>query len=280
MSLPLPNVPILNPRRLTLGSCWLSKTNGHTCRVLSNVGPLLAPIEVAIREKFIPALFGISPFALTGELRHLLSLRVKKGGLAIRFPVEQAATCYKTSSRAVRRLCVRLHKKTMDAAKLASRNERDFDADHFLTQLGREKPGVKRRLERSCETGAWFILVPSDLNGSIVSAEEFPDNVRLRYNPKPLDMPDLCQCDGCEANMTVEHALHCKVGGLVHCRHNDVTREFGFLCSQAFSNGALLITNLIPTTVINAPWKTMLPQQPLNPPRNNTKQPMGRTQPQ
>lgn len=30
----------------------------------------------------------------------------------------------------------------------------------------------------------------------------------------------------------------CKVGGLVHCRHNDITREFGFLCSQAVSNGA------------------------------------------
>eukprot|EP00984_Skeletonema_dohrnii_P026566 scaffold15910_cov139-Skeletonema_dohrnii-CCMP3373.AAC.2 len=215
----------------------------------------LAPIEVAIREKFIPALFDIASFELIGELRHLLSL-VKKGGLAIRFPVEQAATCYKTSRAAVeklvetlvvgRRLCVRLHKQTMDAAQLASRNERDFDADHFLTQLGREKLCVKRRLERSCETGAWFTLVPSALNGSIsiLSAEEFRDNVRLRYNPKPLDMPDLCLCDGCGANMTVEHALHCKVGGLVHCRHNYVTREFGFLC-QAFSNGA---TNYEPHT--------------------------------
>ena len=54
---------------------------------------------------------------------------------------------------------------------------------------------------------------------AILSAEEFRDNVRKN---------DSGTCS------------HCKVGGLglVHCHHNDVTREFGFLCSQAFSNGA------------------------------------------
>ena len=69
----------------------------------------------------------------------------------------------------------------------------------------------------------------------ILSAEEFRDNLRLRYNLKPQGMPDLC--DGCGAKMTAEHALQCKVGGLVHCRHNDVTGEFGSLCKQAFTPG-------------------------------------------
>jgi hypothetical protein len=61
----------------------------HLSRIVPNVGPLLAPIEEAIREKFIPALFGFSPSDLTGEMRYLLSLSVKQGGLAIRHPVEQ-----------------------------------------------------------------------------------------------------------------------------------------------------------------------------------------------
>ena len=34
--------------------------------------------------------------------------------------------------------------------------------------------------------------------------------------------------------MSVEHALSCKVGGLVHIRHDDVAQEFGHLCGLAY----------------------------------------------
>ncbi|KAL7539500.1 hypothetical protein ACHAXR_009363 [Thalassiosira sp. AJA248-18] len=37
--------------------------------------------------------------------------------------------------------------------------------------------------------------------------------------------------------MTVEHALSCKVGGLVHIRHDDVADEFRHLCGTALSFG-------------------------------------------
>ena len=217
----------------------------YISRVVPNVGPLLAPIEVAIREKFIPPLLGISPSELSGELRHLLSLSVKYAGLAIRFPVEQSEDCFKTSRQAVdylvkslvhrRALCLKSHKKQAEKARIDSQDAKQSDAEYYLTQWGKEKPGDKRRLERICETGCWLTAVPNRLNGTILSAEEFRDNLRLRYNLKPLEMPDLC--DGCGAKMTVEHALQCKVGGLVHCRHNDVTREFGSLCKQAFTPG-------------------------------------------
>jgi hypothetical protein len=42
-------------------------------------------------------------------------------------------------------------------------------------------------------------------------------------------------CDGCGAKMTVEHALLCKTGGLMHIRHNDVVDEWRHLCATAFS---------------------------------------------
>ena len=49
-------------------------------------------------------------------------------------------------------------------------------------------------------------------------------------------MPQLC--DGCGAPMTVEHALCCKVGGLVHIRHEDsVADEWRHLCGCALSFG-------------------------------------------
>jgi hypothetical protein len=37
--------------------------------------------------------------------------------------------------------------------------------------------------------------------------------------------------------MTVEHALSCKVGGLVHIRHDDVADEWRHLCGTALSPG-------------------------------------------
>jgi hypothetical protein len=48
-------------------------------------------------------------------------------------------------------------------------------------------------------------------------------------------MPQLC--DGCGAPMTVEHALCCKVGGLVHIRHDSVADEWRHLCGCALSFG-------------------------------------------
>ena len=38
-------------------------------------------------------------------------------------------------------------------------------------------------------------------------------------------------CDGCGATFTVNHALDCRFGGLVTCRHNEVCNAFGDLSS-------------------------------------------------
>ena len=46
-------------------------------------------------------------------------------------------------------------------------------------------------------------------------------------------------CDGCGEAMTVEHALKCKVGGLVHIRHEDGGGEFRHLCGLATSPGRI-----------------------------------------
>ncbi len=98
------------------------------------------------------------------------------------------------------------------------------DADYFLflTQWGREKRGGWN--------GLWdwmlanYCLKPPQWHDSVGvgGRKEFRDNLSLWYSLKPLDMPYLCF--GCVAKMTVEHALQCqcKVGGLVHCRHDDV----------------------------------------------------------
>jgi hypothetical protein len=99
--------------------------------------------------------------------------------------------------------------------------------------------------------GSWLLVIPDCLNGNSLSAEEFCDNLRLRYNLLPLDMPQLC--NGCGALMTIEHALCCKVGGLVHIRHDNVTGEWCQLCGCALTFGRVkrvLMGTLLGTIVI------------------------------
>jgi len=145
------------------------------------------------------------------------------------------------------------------------------DAEYFLTQLGSENPGDKKSLERMCLTGCW--LTRAQWHDSV--GGRVRDNPRLRYNLKPLNIPDLCQCDGCDAKMTVEHAFQCKVGGLVHCRHINVTTEFCSLCTHAVTPGAVDYKPII-YSGNPRPLKRMLPQQMPKMSRNNTMQLMGR----
>ena len=76
----------------------------------------------------------------------------------------------------------------------------------FVDARGIDKPAVKRRDILAGAAGLWLSVIPDHLKGNSLSAEEFRDNIRLRYNLLPIEMPQLC--DGCGAPMTVEHSTH------------------------------------------------------------------------
>ena len=179
-------------------------------------------------------------------MRELLAHGVKKGGLALRNPVDTAGYVHEASKSATAHLTQSLisdevhfdlgqHMAGAKAAGAAVRAARLGREQQHLDQRGRDAPATKRRELRSCEAGAWLTVIPNRLNGTSISTDEWRDNVRLRYNLVPQDMP--ANCDGCGARLTVEHALACKVGGLVHIRHDDVADEWRHLCALAFSPG-------------------------------------------
>lgn len=85
----------------------------------------------------------------------------------------------------------------------------------------------KRRMTRAKETGAWLTTTPNFLNGTVLSADEFRDSLRLRYGLAPLNLPE--PCDGCNARFS------CKTGGLVLLRHNDVAAKWHQLCAMALT---------------------------------------------
>ena len=64
------------------------------------------------------------------------------------------------------------------------------------------------------------------------SSVEFRDALALRYHHPLLNMPAFC--DGCGSQSSMEHALDCRIGGLVIQRHNEISDALGDLASIAY----------------------------------------------
>ena len=216
-------------------------------RVVADTAPFFSPLEEAIRTHFLPALLGVPSVEINGDYRQLLTHSIKLGGLAICNPVDTALSVHKASLVATRHLTVTVslvdppvtrfdpgaHCMCATKAGAAARRDQLQNEQIFLDRRGRDKPAVARRDKQNCAAGTWLSVFPNWLNGNGLSENKWRDNVRLRYNHSPLDMP--AACDGCGAKMTVEHALSCKTGGLVHIRHDDVADEWRHLCGTALS---------------------------------------------
>jgi hypothetical protein len=213
----------------------------YIARTCPDIGALFEPVEKEIRGSFLPALLGVE--FVDADLRALVAQGVKQAGLAIRNPVDVAHQLFDSSKQATDEIVGSLrygtelnlaeHRQKVRGANQLARNMRKMDDVAANDARAREKGiRVKNRLERAGLSGIWLTVVPNRFNGTEISMEEWRDNARLRYNLAPLAMPECC--DGCGHRMSVEHALSCKVGGLVHIRHDNVAQEFGHLCGLAF----------------------------------------------
>jgi hypothetical protein len=143
--------------------------------------------------------------------------------LNLRNPAQSAARLHQSSVEACATLVASLtgdvqldsmaHAQSVRQASTSARKERLEEEQGFVETMASSasRPG-KKRLGRIGLTGAWLTQMPSKLNGTILSKDEFCDNVRLRYGMRPIN---LCErCDGCGAGFSVDHALSCRKGVL------------------------------------------------------------------
>ena len=179
---------------------------------------------------------------------------VKQGGLNIRDPCACAPRLYQSSLEASAVLVKSLvehgnldsteHKQCVRKAGATARKERMESEEKAVESLKASAPkAVKKRMDRIGKTGAWLTAVPNLLDGTLLSAEEWRENARIRYGLKPLKMCD--RCDGCGERFTVEHGLSCKKGGLVNQRHDDARDEAANLCAMALTNSRVSCEPLI-----------------------------------
>eukprot|EP00957_Ditylum_brightwellii_P166193 12651981-Ditylum_brightwellii.AAC.1 len=78
----------------------------------------------------------------------------------------------------------------------------------------------------------WLTVVPHTANNLIVNKEEFRDQVLMRYLITPAGLPTICACGKCH---TLNHALQCKIGGLIGGRHGKARDNLGCVATQAIS---------------------------------------------
>ena len=216
----------------------------YLCRCVPGVEEFLGPVEDAIREFFVPAMLQLEAREVSDEFRQFLSHGVKQGGMNIREPAKSAARLHQSSSEACATLVASLkgdarldsmaHAQCVRKASTAARKER-VDAEKVFVEsmaASASRP-IKKRLARIGLTGAWITQMPMKLNDTILSKDEFFDNIRLRYGMRPVNLCD--RCDGCGAGFSVEHALSCQKGGLVCQRHDDTRDEAGRLAANALT---------------------------------------------
>jgi hypothetical protein len=219
----------------------------YTLRVIPGVAELFEPLAKVIAEECLPALLGESG-ALPEGLRDRLALPARWSGTGIPDPSEIADECHSTSKALTAPLTHSLRQRawldaddySAGAAKAASaaRLQRDVEAEAACNLVvAAAVPLHRRAIRRSKENGAWLTSYPSYMNGTELSSDEFLDNLHLRFSLPPTNLPS--HCDGCGQRFSVNHALQCNKGGLVHIRHNNMSDEWAGLCQQALTPSAV-----------------------------------------
>jgi hypothetical protein len=144
-------------------------------------------------------------------------------------------------------LCASAHRLAASSGQLSVRKRQKQAAEGRLANILEDaRPMAKRRILRSATTGAWLTTMPSLLNGTELSADEFRDGARIRFGLSPTALPH--RCDGCGERFTTEHAMSCRKGGLILQRHNDLAAEWGQLCGQALTPSTVSDEPLIQTS--------------------------------
>lgn len=225
-------------------------------RVTGNVSEMFAPLEAAIKNKFFPALFGEPVWEDGDHRRPLAALPVKSAGLAIPDPTVTANDNYMTSSLVCGHLVQAIrtdsevtfssvdHKSTRSSTIAEIRKRKTEEEKGILEDIcSKLDPDTARTIKRGALCGQWLSVLPSTVNGTELSPQEFRDNLLLRYARSPGDLPE--RCDGCDKLFTVQHALDCKSGGLIIQRHNEIQAELVEWCSKALTPSAVRVEPLI-----------------------------------
>ena len=159
-------------------------------RIQPGIEEHFRPIEDALANNFIPALFGDTESTNAQALRDLIALPCRFGGLGIPDPCTTAERQLANSMELTQPLTDSLLARTdlpianyldhardvTTAAKKRRKEELTAELEAYVHGKGRYQ---QRRIKRSQDCGSWLTTMPSRLNGTELSPTEFRDGLHL-----------------------------------------------------------------------------------------------------
>ena len=196
-------------------------------RTIANISENLQPLDDAIENIFLPALFGTN---ISQNDRTIISLPVKDGGLGVRKVSQNADSSYEVSVKVTRPLTRKILQQASDLpnpdvvknvrSKVISDYKSKEREKYDIIKVSQEASMV-RTIEQLSEPGAssWLSALPLESQGFNLTKAEFQDALAIRYMKSPKNLPSHCPC-GAPYNIT--HALNCHRGGFVNARHDTI----------------------------------------------------------
>ena len=175
-------------------------------RATPGLGDAFGPVEEALREIFVPALYeGLREGV---PEREITRLPVKQAVLNLPDRTQTAPENWTASCVITGHLVVSLrgqvefqtadHSACLQEGRTDVRRQGQSRAEEPLTSaLEGAKVLNARRMRRAEKTGAWITVLPPTVNGTELGAQEWRDAFFLRYGLDPPDLPKYC--DGCQA---------------------------------------------------------------------------------
>ena len=199
------------------------------CRTTPGVSTELVKLEELVKGKLIPAIFGNR--VISNDLRKIIRLPARLGGLGLQNPAEEAEHEYLNSVIMTRQLTEaifaqhrtlvidqQLEEEAIKAIKVR-KDERIMQLQDEISEL--LSPDMHKLIALSAEKGAsiWLTSLPLKDCGFRLGKQEFEDALCMRYDLQMKDVPKTCTCG---SQYTINHCLTCKNGGFVNIRHNAV----------------------------------------------------------
>ena len=190
----------------------------------------MQPLELVIRTKLIPALTGQPP--PDDEMRNLLALPARLGGIALPNPTCQADVEFFSSLKVTEPLKKAILKQSFEYAGdvVDDQMKAKDDVRKHKRELGKQAAdsvkqelsgSLRRAMDLAQERGAstWLTTQPAQEFGFTLHKSAFQDAPALRYN---WQIPRVSPTCACGTKFSVEQALSCPRGGFPSIRHNEI----------------------------------------------------------
>ena len=199
-------------------------------RTIQDISSNLIPLDDAITDLLIPALFGCD---ITAAERELVSIPIREGGMGIKEPSKICDIAFNASTKITKPLVDQIYsqsqklpdeEKVKDVKSKTISEIKATENEKCMNIKSKQTPELQKMLEQHSEPGAssWLGALPLVTHNFNLTKSEFNDSLCMRYRKQLKNLPSKCPC-GAVYNVT--HALNCHRGGFINARHDQI-RDF------------------------------------------------------